>query len=439
MLDHILERRLLTLNVFSNGWNSQSGAENTNGIWQKLFVGPAHSLPIVCDKIVAFLSREELRKQNDVVTNVSKASISPFLMTLATDLSSKPFEMTLAQFNDSLNYDFDAIDENVSWRVWRRGVAVKEGQDLAFRTVRLEGSRWSCSCNLLVYRGIPCKHVLRIMTHLQIRVPLEVVNSRWYKRSLQPKVTLRNESPFLAKLQLKGDQEVEKVVDAAPQFDEDDEDVLGMRLDSFDLIGPADFDERAASIGFLVGEGSDIDAESADALVLERGPKEPVKVTRKERRNELSNRFYHLLQRIGFGPKSIELMDDLDKALTLWEEQNLSESAGIGLSASVRTLGRPPEHALKPGNQKPRSNGVASKKRYRCSICHSTAHTAGPRCPEACVECASKRGVKAHRKGACAAPANGSKRARQQVNACDKNDGGPAIGKFFHFAKVFAD
>ena len=95
----------------------------------------------------------------------------------------------------------------------------------------------------------------------------------------------------------------------------------------------------------------------------------------------------------------MESLDDLEQCLKNWEERHLKDSGGIGLAASVKTTGRPPEHALKPGNQKARSNAVRTKKPYKCGVCGKTGHTAGSKCPEKCMQCPA--GTKNHKKGEC--------------------------------------
>jgi hypothetical protein len=105
------------------------------------------------------------------------------------------------------------------------------------------------------------------------------------------------------------------------------------------------------------------------------------------------------VQRIGYGKASLEAMDELEKCLNVWEETHMKETGGFGLAASVKTIGRPPEHALKPGNNQPRSNGVKSKKPYKCGICGKVGHTAGSKCPEKCWDC--PKDTKSHKKGNC--------------------------------------
>lgn len=256
---------------------------------------------------------------------------------------------------------------------------------------------------------------------------MEAINTRWLKQSLQPRVRLRNESPFTSKLLLRQDQVpdgMELSKDVPTQFDGgaqpdsgDEEDPLGRRLDPSDLVDHrADFDEQCAY--FRIGEeGSD--AESGDVVVLDGGSGGiPLKISPSERRNEVSNYVYHLLQRIGYGPTSIKTMDSLEQCIVDWETKHLENSSGFGLSASIKTVGRPAEHALKKGHQKPRSNGVKSKRSYRCGWCHHIGHNAGSKCPLMCLKCS---GTKKHKKGDC--PKAGNKRGKLDLADCGDVDG----------------
>ena len=145
--------------------------------------------------------------------------------------------------------------------------------------------------------------------------------------------------------------------------------------------------------------GDDSIAESGVVVVVQNGAKPLDKITPKERMNELTNYFYQLVQRIGYGGGSMDAMDGLEQCLNVWEQKMLKETEGIGLAPAIRTTGKPPQHSLKPGNQRARSNGVKFKKTYRCSLCKKTGHTAGPRCPEICLDCPSS--TRKHKKGQC--------------------------------------
>jgi hypothetical protein len=377
MLQEVLERRLPHMKVFSNSWTSQSGSENSNAIWQKLGVGASHSLAVVIDKVMAYLEREETRVKEK---SNNKANLSSLVSPLA-DRSRKAFGMTLVQFNESLNYEAVQQEADQIWLVSRKGL--KEGQDIVPRTVRRLESGWVCSCNMPVYLGVPCRHISCVCVKLQIAIPVQCVNSRWLKDSLQPEVRLKYVSPFQSK-------QASIVSDCGLEENRVDEMEMEMEI--------ADFDQFVAENGGEFGEDSCID--SADVVVLDGATGKPLeKISPKERRNELTNYFYQLVQRIGFGKGSMETMDDLEQCLKNWEEQHLKDSGGIGLAASVKTTGRPPEHALKPGNQKARSNAVRTKKPYKCGVCGKTGHTAGSKCPEKCMQCPA--GTKNHKKGEC--------------------------------------
>jgi hypothetical protein len=379
MLEEVLGRRLPTLQVFSNAWTSQSAAENTNSIWQKLGVGASHSLAVVVDKVMAYLEREEARSKEK---KNNKANLSALVSSLADRLSQKAFGMTLVQFNEGLNYEAIQQEADHIWLVSRKGL--KEGQDVFPRTVGQLESGWICSCNMPIYLGIPCRHISCVMVKLQMLIPGQSVNSRWLKDSLQPEVHLKNKSPFQSK------QEFANVVNGGPEEEVAEEIALEVEA--------GDFEQYVADNGGEFGEDSFMD--SADVVILDGGSGKPLeKITPKERRNELSSYFYQLVQRIGFGKGSLDIMDDLEQCLKNWEEKHLKESGGLGLAASLRTSGRPPEHALKPGNHQSRTNAVKSKKAYKCSICGKTGHTAGSKCPDKCLQCPA--GTKNHKKGNC--------------------------------------
>ena len=388
MFNEVLGRKLASLKVFSNGWNSQSGAENTNSIWQKLGVGPANSLAVVFDKLLAFFEREEVR---DKERHNSKSNLSPVVASLADQLSQKAFRMVLVQFNDGLNYEMEDISPNdqpqTTFNVTRIGL--KDGQDANPRIVRKNGNGWSCSCTMPVYVGIPCRHISCVMVKLQQKIPKECVHSRWWRNDLQPEVHLKNQSPFLSKPGV-APNSVDNEIEEGVAFEEN-------IVENFEVDKMVDFVDYVADNGGEFGDDSIM--ESADVVVLNNKGKSLDEITPKERRNELTNYFYQLVQRIGYGKGSMDAMDDLEKLLIDWEEKNLKETKGLGLAKSIKTVGKPSEHALKPANHKPRSNGTKIKKTYRCGVCGKVGHTAGSKCPEKCFNCPA--GTKNHKKGQC--------------------------------------
>ena len=137
-----------------------------------------------------------------------------------------------------------------------------------------------------------------------------------------------------------------------------------------------------------------------------------MRITPSEKRNEVLNHMYHLVQKIGYGNGSVEVLEDLEQCIRNWEEEHLKKSEGIGLAPSIKTLGRPPEHALKPGNRNARSNSVKSKKVYKCGVCGKEGHTAGSKCPQICLKCPS--GVKKHKKDECPDKSDGEEEGSKQ-------------------------
>ena len=129
-----------------------------------------------------------------------KTNLSPLVSPLADQLSQKAFAMTLTQFNEALNYEAQDQEGGQIWLISRKGP--KEGQDVLGRTVRQLESGWSCSCNMPVYLGIHCRHILCVMIKLQMVVPWQFVNSRWWRDTLQPEIHLKNKSPFQSKQEL---------------------------------------------------------------------------------------------------------------------------------------------------------------------------------------------------------------------------------------------
>lgn len=323
MLQSVIGRRLLTLNVFSNTWTSQSGAENTNSIWQKLSIGASHSLAVVVDKVMAYLEREETRNKEK---KNSKANLSSLVSPLADQLSQKAFAMILVQFNEGLNYE--AVPQtDTTWLVSRKGL--KDGQDALPRTVHLVESSWICSCNMPVYLGITCRHVQCVMVKLHLAIPVESIHPRWLKNALQPQVIFKNKSPFQSR-------QPSILVDVGQDHNQlEEQQNLESESGDFDFLasGPGDFDQFLHDNGGEFGNDSLMD--SADVVVLDGGAgKQLEKIKPKERRNELTNHFYQLVQRIGFGKGSKELMDDLEQCLTNWEDKHLKETDGLGLAPS---------------------------------------------------------------------------------------------------------
>lgn len=407
MLEHVLTRRLPFLKVFSNCWTSQSGAETTNSVWQRLGIGASVELSVVLDKLLAYLEREETRpkgKEN------STKNLSVLVRELGSKISAKAFSLTLVQFNQACNYNIETIADGSIWKVCRRrngeerkGENRKEEEGFAPRTVRRNDSLfWGCSCNMLVYHGLFCRHILCVMINLELNVPFDKMHSRWWRDSLQPEVRLLNESPFSKQSEKKS--QVEENVQSLDAIEENDnrgrDPVLNVEFEDGMSVPFAaeDFGNFLENNGGKGGQNSMEESASEDAVVLNKASN-PIALTASERRNELCNNFYRLVQRIGFGRGCFPVFDDLEKCVEDWEARNFKASEGFSLSASIATVGRPMQHSLKPGMNQARSNGVKVKKTYKCGICGAQGHTASSRCPEKCVDC--PQSVKAHKKECC--------------------------------------
>ena len=404
MLREVIGRKLGSLKVFSNKWNSQSPAENTNSIYQKLGVGPSHALSVVVDRLFAYFLREEMRGKEEKGNTTT--NLSPLIAPLGKMVSRKAFDMILPQFNDSLNYDVVNGEEEDVWSVIRRGLV-----DPVPRFVRKIGSSYYCSCNMPVYQGIPCRHILCVMVKLREKVAQEHVNSRWLKNSLQPEVKLKFISPFLDR-----EKVPEKIYGREKDIEEGSEGESGREgVEEDEIFGGEnqyDFESFVRQNGGDMGEDSGGENDDVDVVLLSGREGGKMRITPSEKRNEVSNYVYQLLQRIGYGKGSVEVLEDLEQCIRSWEEEHLKKSEGIGLAPSIKTLGRPPEHALKPGNRNARSNSVKSKKVYKCGVCGKEGHTAGSKCPQICLKCPS--GVKKHKKDECPDKSDGEKEESEQ-------------------------
>merc|ERR1711991_902566 len=176
------------------------------------------------------------------------------------------------------------------------------------------------------------RHILCVAISVREVICKEWIHSRWWRDKLQPEVNLRRKSPFVSI-----NNEGEVVVGSGKEADDPNiEDVEGRQ-------------EIVQIEEFLESNGGDFEMgsmlDSDDIAIMDGNGAKLTKKTPKERRNELVNRFYHLVQKIGFGPGSIDVMDDLDACLDEWEGKRLKETNGMGLSANIRTFGAPPTHA----------------------------------------------------------------------------------------------
>jgi len=377
MLDEIVAFRLLPRSTkFTCKWNSQSAAESMNSVMQRIGVGADVSLPLVLDKLIGHMERQERAsdawKRRELATQQAK-----YIGALQGHVTKKAFKQIALQY-DSAVLLVCTKETDASYTV-RSKSSGKEPRAVQKR----DGSVWVCSCNMAVYMGVPCRHQIAVLLMLEQVLPIEMVDGRWWSSARQPDVTLANASPFR--------ERNVTVAHPAPS-------TTGTMPAHFSLLTDTGAGEAVAPDAVIADQPPDTplaarDSSAADVLALASAGNssdgdmpvyhvdgKPVAIPLKpsEVRNEVLAELRGGINAIGLGPGSIEKLRDLQENFRRWTATAVEQPAvrrGLTLMPSVRTVGAPQKLRLEAGPRKARLNGKRSKAVVTCSKCKQPGHT----------------------------------------------------------------
>jgi hypothetical protein len=396
--------RLLYLQEdFSNNWISQSAAESTNSALTKCSTGVTIPLGVAIDSVVKYSQK----RANDLFPKCDKTHLKPLQYNLIAGIQKQVtklcFELLKEQHDicTAMRLVTIAIDEN-HFKVMPFGWAQNttgENEQVP-RSVTCHGSWYSCSCNMTVWKGVTCRHIMAVVAHLKKFVEIQHIHSRWHVQ--QPVLKLKNASPFaggqMEVVGMKTNEISEQMTFLLclhrkyPVFAKDLRRTLfswiwgspkakgnaGVKH-AFDLSQeppPLFVDNDNQSL--LVDEefeNEDGFEDSMECFNIEGGIFPAPSLKPKEVKNEVYQAFYGIMNRIGLGPDSIDKFRSLEAMMEEWEQENNDRTDYTHQSQlypTVVTVGKPPTKritGLKPPNTKNRSNSARQKAPYKCKHC----------------------------------------------------------------------
>eukprot|EP00918_Siedleckia_nematoides_P027976 GHVU01060191.1.p1 GENE.GHVU01060191.1~~GHVU01060191.1.p1 ORF type:complete len:795 (+),score=85.86 GHVU01060191.1:281-2665(+) len=184
-------RKLCDLDSFTNGWTSQSIAESAFAATSKLKLGPQQNVFEVVDSLFDYCESREARLKDTPVR--SRNGVSVEMRKTSDLLTSHAYDDFSHELNEIREYEC-VVDEGSRFRVTRVG----NTHSHHFHTV--DYSDGSCSCNRGVWKGLPCRHVLRVRHQEQKGYvhDLSLFSERWHRS--QPDVRFANDSPASASI-----------------------------------------------------------------------------------------------------------------------------------------------------------------------------------------------------------------------------------------------
>ena len=247
-------------------------------------------------------------------------------------------------------------------------ISVMRNPDYPVRIVtKNERGFWCCECNLYIYKGIVCRHTMRVLVDEGLALSQFGVNSRWWKSQLQPKIELICGSPFKGQIIDSGLKPSVPILEGTV--------TMNKASATQDTIQEGD-------VGVLMDENmggfnSGNDSGGAASLYYLQGAPLAIPLQPKELQNEVRSEMHSMVTQIG---TNIDKLTSFRVAMNSWAQGNLgTHDVSMPLQV-VRNrgshFGAPTDKVgLKAPKVKPRANGVRSKKQYACSICGKIGHT----------------------------------------------------------------
>ncbi len=190
VMEEIVARRLLARSTkFTNCWNSQSAAESMNAVMKRVGVGADMSLPIVLDKLIDHMERQE-RATDAWKPAALQSQEAKYIGALQEHITQKAFKEVRKQYDSAVH--LDCVQASDSSYTVRSSLSDKEPRAVQ----KTQDGAWKCSCNMAVYKGIVCRHQIAVLLTLKTAVSLPMIDGRWWRNLRQPAVPLANASPF---------------------------------------------------------------------------------------------------------------------------------------------------------------------------------------------------------------------------------------------------
>eukprot|EP00918_Siedleckia_nematoides_P022490 GHVU01048453.1.p1 GENE.GHVU01048453.1~~GHVU01048453.1.p1 ORF type:complete len:839 (+),score=64.98 GHVU01048453.1:406-2922(+) len=362
--DIVNRRNLQNMQAITHTWNSQSAVESTFSVLKKVGMGPSRCVGDVVRSLAYYMEnigvRQRLAEAKDEAEDVM---IPDELAETHVLLTRYAFDLFLEQYVASDQYTCKLDREACAYKVKN----TKSKDQVHFREVHVEGG-FSCSCNMLIYRGVPCRHLLSVIIASQgsFHYDARLFNTRWLKA--QPPLSFAHGSPFTTESASTGSEGREDMTDSDEDIERDADEGLqpqqayGRRRNS-NVTDSDDDIERDADEGL-----------QPQQVYVQRRPSNPrVAATPADRSQDLFHQAKSIIERVGHNPRLLESLthhlDDFDQTQ---------------LDTQGRAAGRLSIQHAEPRQGQPetvrKGAGRTSKKQYKCGRCRKTGHTRN-RCP----------------------------------------------------------
>eukprot|EP00918_Siedleckia_nematoides_P022988 GHVU01049463.1.p1 GENE.GHVU01049463.1~~GHVU01049463.1.p1 ORF type:complete len:1045 (-),score=114.36 GHVU01049463.1:51-3185(-) len=180
-------RKLCDLSFFTNGWTSQSVAEAVFSATSKLNLRRSASVFDVVESLFEyFANRQQRSSVEDFHHNTGKLGAE--LTKTGRCVTSHAFKLFMDEYNEIREYDYKCC-ASTKYRVSRIGSIAEH------RFHIVTSDNFSCTCRMGVWKGIPCRHALRVLHGVNkgyFHDPW-MFAARWHR--VQPQVTLTWRSP----------------------------------------------------------------------------------------------------------------------------------------------------------------------------------------------------------------------------------------------------
>ena len=208
---------------------------------------------------------------------------SPLLFgALTTVVTKKCFNLLLEQYG-AINF-YETKKEGDKFII-----SVKRNPDYPDRIVTKNARGfWCCDCNMYIYKGIVCRHTMRVLVDEGIALSQFDVNSRWWKSGLQTKIQLIRGSPFKGQTIDSGLKAPVLILEGTVTMNK----ASAIQEGDVDVAMLDNVDEK-------IGYNSDADSGGEAPLYYLQGAPLPIALKPKELQNEVRIEMHSLVTQIG--------------------------------------------------------------------------------------------------------------------------------------------
>ena len=395
MQQEVRQRNMAGLRRFTNLKNSQSGSESQNSVLAKLKIGSGVPLYSAMKTVVEYSEVKSLREEAPRKPHNQKMAQleAEVLGVLSNAVSAHAMECLRENYAEGLNYTIlvrkHTIPES-QWKVTRIGARPETGVFVTRTFDQTSGIViWECQSGC-VAKGLPCRHIMAAARLQAVQggdsrsLPLNTINTRWFRADLQRDLVLPNQSPLLIGGTALGVRPLESFL-AEHAVEKGEVSNSNSKQDWEDDL---EWEQDLRDVHDVPNQGS----EEERPVRVVGGQPAPIPLKPHEIESAMCEQFYQVKRLCAHNPEKMLAFTNVMKS---FEDELAPKPLVPSLPPTAKAPGRPQTARIKPGDAakkmakgkkaeyrlkqpvvKPRHNGKRIRGPTHCRRCGKPGHNA---------------------------------------------------------------